>query len=231
MNKKQKLKQIKKFMLVTAVLLIIVLIWPSPMVQAADTDNDGITDSTENSLAARFAPTLYFKAGENFFPVDVDYHISNSNLYNRPTGTEQPAVFVSFNPLKTTLDDYPGQYHLLRNMIGDYEAIKTHYTTNIGLWPYHIYCHVMNDSGYTFVQYWFFYAYNDGSINQHEGDWEMISIMLSNTEPMIPLELPILNTMVVNMLLGLMWKKRVTILTSTWLKVPTHVISALIKAR
>ena len=32
------------------------------------------------------------------------------------------------------------------------------------------------------VQYWFFYAYNPGTLNQHQGDWEMIEVVLDSTE-------------------------------------------------
>jgi hypothetical protein len=37
-------------------------------------------------------------------------------------------------------------------------------------------------SGTYVVQYWFFYAYNPGALNQHQGDWEMITVILNAAE-------------------------------------------------
>ena len=46
------------------------------------------------------------------------------------------------------------------------------------------YGRVVRDGGYVCLQYWFFYAMNDwrstfGGINDHEGDWEMITLYLA----------------------------------------------------
>ena len=43
---------------------------------------------------------------------------------------------------------------------------------------------VVRDSGYTVLQYWFFYAYNDWrsrvfGVNDHEADWEQVTIYLA----------------------------------------------------
>jgi hypothetical protein len=50
------------------------------------------------------------------------------------------------------------------------------------------YYRVTEDSGYTVVQYWFFYAYNDFAtsfhgVNDHEGDWESIYLFLRDGRP------------------------------------------------
>lgn len=50
------------------------------------------------------------------------------------------------------------------------------------------YYHALYNRGYLVLQYWFFYAYNDWGtahegVNDHEGDWEMISIFLRNEKP------------------------------------------------
>lgn len=47
---------------------------------------------------------------------------------------------------------------------------------------------VSEDAGYTVLQYWYFYAYNDfaisyGGVNDHEGDWEAVFIFLQDGEP------------------------------------------------
>lgn len=51
-----------------------------------------------------------------------------------------------------------------------------------GRYPY--YGRVVRDGGYTVLQYWFFYAINDWrstfhGVNDHEADWEMISVFLA----------------------------------------------------
>jgi hypothetical protein len=52
--------------------------------------------------------------------------------------------------------------------------------------PY--YGRVTRDGGYTALQYWFFYAMNDwrstfGGINDHEGDWEQVTVFLADGAP------------------------------------------------
>jgi hypothetical protein len=51
--------------------------------------------------------------------------------------------------------------------------------------PY--YGHVTDDAGYVVVQYWYFYAMNDwrssfGGINDHEADWEQVTIFLTTDD-------------------------------------------------
>jgi hypothetical protein len=50
------------------------------------------------------------------------------------------------------------------------------------------YYRIIQEEGYTIIQYWFFYAYNDfltthGGSNDHEGDWECITLYLQEGEP------------------------------------------------
>jgi len=49
------------------------------------------------------------------------------------------------------------------------------------------YAHISTDNGYVVVQYWFFYAMNDwrstfGGVNDHEADWEQVTIYLVPVE-------------------------------------------------
>jgi hypothetical protein len=46
---------------------------------------------------------------------------------------------------------------------------------------YTVYAHV--DSMNNVIQYWFFYAFNGGELNRHEGDWEMVQVVLSGEQP------------------------------------------------
>jgi len=126
------------------------------------------------SLVAMYAPNLYFKAGENFFPVDCSYHINNSKLY-RWDGTSR--VLVDSSPNVTSLAGY-NENHWLDNDVGDYQDILADYSSKLPTLGYKYYARVVNESSYTCIQYWFFYAYNDHHLNQHEGDWEMIEVIL-----------------------------------------------------
>src|SRR4249919_1173446 len=49
------------------------------------------------------------------------------------------------------------------------------------------YVHAVRDAGYLVLQYWFFYAMNDwrstfGGVNDHEGDWEQITLFLTEAD-------------------------------------------------
>ena len=63
-------------------------------------------------------------------------------------------------------------------------AAETTYRERLEADRFTYYGRVVRDGGYVCLQYWFFYAMNDwrstfGGINDHEGDWEMITIYLA----------------------------------------------------
>jgi hypothetical protein len=63
-------------------------------------------------------------------------------------------------------------------------AAETTYREGLESDRFTYYGRVVRDGGYVCLQYWFFYAMNDwrstfGGINDHEGDWEMITIYLA----------------------------------------------------
>jgi hypothetical protein len=71
-----------------------------------------------------------------------------------------------------------------RNSSGTEAAAETLYRT--GMRPDHhpYYGRVVRDTGYTVLQYWYFYAFNDWrsrvfGVNDHEADWEQITIYLA----------------------------------------------------
>jgi hypothetical protein len=74
-----------------------------------------------------------------------------------------------------------------RNSSGTEAAAETLYRT--GMKPDHhpYYGRVVRDSGYTVLQYWFFYAFNDWrsrvfGVNDHEADWEQVTIYLAGPD-------------------------------------------------
>ncbi len=63
-------------------------------------------------------------------------------------------------------------------------AAETTYRERLELDRFTYYGRVVRDGGYVCLQYWFFYAMNDwrstfGGINDHEADWEMITLYLA----------------------------------------------------
>ncbi|MCP8308434.1 MAG: Vps62-related protein [archaeon] len=149
-----------------------------------DTDGDGLSDADETSLANTYLPTLQFVEGELFFPASIEYHLDNSILKrkvgdtivtidNSPTITEI-AVFINVN------DNY-----FLNNTLS-FEEISQDYNQWKDINGYFVYAHVKPDmedgESYIIVQYWFFYAFNNGPLNDHQGDWEVIEIILNSSE-------------------------------------------------
>lgn len=74
-----------------------------------------------------------------------------------------------------------------RNTSGTEAAAETEYRT--GMRPDHhpYYGRVVRDSGYTALQYWYFYAYNDWrsrvfGVNDHEADWEQVVVYLGGPD-------------------------------------------------
>ena len=141
----------------------------------------GVAQSDEN-IAEQYAPILYFEQGETCYPVDVSYHIDNSYLYQF-TGDE--SLLIDESPSDLNLSAYVTGDYYLDNMLGttDDENIIQDYQNKLSTLGYRVYCHIHQSGGTTVVQYWMFYAFNKGELNQHEGDWEMVQVVLSGGTP------------------------------------------------
>jgi hypothetical protein len=176
---------VQKGKLVTGVivgLIVLIMFGQIFMVHAlaVDSDGDGISDATEWDLAVRYLPNLQFKVGEEFFPVEISYHLNNSVLKLR--GVEAVTT-VDQHPTIASISTKRGSY-FLANKFGDLSAIAADYESKRSTLGYTVYCRVTKDStltAFTVVQYWFFYAYNNAPLNDHEGDWEMIELVLEDT--------------------------------------------------
>ncbi len=116
-----------------------------------------------------YAPILYFEGGETCYPVAVNYSIDNSEL--KTFTTSEGGIPYYDNLLGTVNDD---------DIVTDYQnKLKN----NDPLVDYTVYYSVDTSSGSTVIQYWMFYVFNPGENNQHEGDWEMVQIILSGSSP------------------------------------------------
>ncbi|MGH3389543.1 MAG: hypothetical protein ACRDOO_11780 [Actinomadura sp.] len=66
-------------------------------------------------------------------------------------------------------------------------AAADRYTREMNPGRCRYYGRVVRDGGYVILQYWFFYAMNDwrttfGGVNDHEADWEAVTVYLTETE-------------------------------------------------
>ena len=172
-------------------LFVVVLVATALPAGAQDADNDGVEDAQEDAVATAHAPLLYFHPGEKYFPTSVQYAFDNSVLErNRvndtpilvdstPTASELAAFNVPADPQVN-----PDMVHFLNDTGGtirDDSGIQTAYEA--GAYPKTVYVHVTTDGTQIVAQYWFYYAFNPGTWNNHEGDWEMIQVVLSGSEP------------------------------------------------
>ncbi|MFE3846245.1 Vps62-related protein [Thermoplasmatota archaeon] len=132
----------------------------------------------EEDIALQYAPIYYFEKDETCYPVDVSYHLSNSNLYQ--IDVVNPIIQ---SPSAEDISNYKDNSYYLDNQRGTIEddgIINDYKIRNLG---YTIYSNVIYSGDLTYIQYWMFYAFNKGTLNQHEGDWEMVQILISSGTP------------------------------------------------
>jgi len=139
-----------------------------------------------DTMVEEYSPIFYFEGEENCFPIDTEFHIQNSYLYQKEILSP-----ISTSPTETEISSYSTdiyQNYYLDNQLGtidNYDKIissaKNYENSNGNV----VYYHIFNDnsSQTTIIQYWMFYAFNNGELNQHEGDWEMVQIVFSGSVP------------------------------------------------
>jgi hypothetical protein len=123
----------------------------------------GVTCSAQG-IADTYAPILYFEGEETCYPVDASYHIDNSEL-------------ECINPLLESTCFYDNIHGTIKD-----EGVINHYKSVMDSYGYTIYYRIYEDfaTSSTVIQYWMFYAFNNGELNQHEGDWEMVQVVIDD---------------------------------------------------
>lgn len=135
-------------------------------------------EAADEDIAQQYAPIFYFEKDETCFPVDVSYHIDNSYLYEVDS--------YEYNTLPTAESiANKSENHYLDNQKGsvDDDNIINDYQSKMNALGYNVYARVIPNGGTTIIQYWMFYAFNKGTQNQHEGDWEMVQVVLNAGTP------------------------------------------------
>jgi RsiW-degrading membrane proteinase PrsW (M82 family) len=141
-------------------------------------------------LAEMYAPVLYFHPAEVFRPQSVDVMVHTARL--RQARRVWFDINVRLDLAVPDLFDYRDDSYVLDVWYGDagssdyknYTAHRSYYravlSPQTGGPPIIAYAHVVRDEtpGYITIQYWLFYYYNDW-FNKHEGDWEMVEVVLT----------------------------------------------------
>jgi VPS62-like protein len=151
------------------------------------------------TLLERYLPQIRYDSHEAFFSDGVGEMLDNPEveLGRGPSNADPGAVIAShgqgpdqLNSAFVRAGGYPNHepFHegdCLRSVNRDYreQAQALHHRfANVA------YGHTCDDEkGKLWLQYWFFYLYNDaqlgGRFGLHEGDWEMIQLRMAGAEP------------------------------------------------
>jgi hypothetical protein len=136
-------------------------------------------EAQEYNLASQYAPVLHFTNGEKFYPTSVDYIISSSVVRQRNEGSAPTLIDVA--PTPSTLGKYTSPNLFLDNKLGSFDAIAADYASKMNDIGYYAYVHIAKSSSSTVIQYWLFYVYNNGPMNNHQGDIEVIQVFLTSS--------------------------------------------------
>jgi hypothetical protein len=138
-----------------------------------------VNAETSEQQASTFAPVLHFTQSEKFYPTSMDYIIGSSVLKQRfPDGSN---TIVDVAPTAASLGTYTGTDLFLDNKLGTLDAIAADYASKASSVGYYAYVQVVNSGSSTVIQYWLFYAYNNGPLNDHQGDIEVVEILLDSS--------------------------------------------------
>ena len=138
----------------------------------------------EEALASRYAPVLYFEHDESCYPVDVAYFVQHSELYHL---SASGPMLVNATPTLASLGAYQSSSYYLDNQLGTIadNGITDDYQAHRASLGYTVYAHVVTNEQSTIIQYWFFYVFNPGDLNRHEGDWEMAQVQIQGDTPLM----------------------------------------------
>jgi hypothetical protein len=139
-------------------------------------------------LAQTYNPYVCFYDGPNgeeeYFPTSINSMLEKSELlhYFLFESDEVVSEFTSNSLLwrRDLIGKYKSDYYLdlepIRSSSIEPSTVAAHVNDR------DVYCRVScfqhESRRYVVIQYWFFYLYNDGK-NDHEGEWEMIEVLLN----------------------------------------------------
>jgi hypothetical protein len=128
-----------------------------------DADRDGLPDSLEAELAARYAPAIILAPQERNRPASIDWLLARIAPTNLGVDVARELLAGRFDFGRK---DFPDE---VRAGSGDSRD-----------WVTYVHVYPRADGGIN-LQYWFFYPYNDGPLFfDHEGDWEHVTVELDH---------------------------------------------------
>ncbi len=139
--------------------------------------------NAQSTTVEQYAPVLYFEGEEQTYPIDVAFHLDNSMLYSFDGETSK---LLDDSITSIEIANVTDEFYFLDNIHGelrDAESIISNYNQQKNDYDITVYYRETNQFGKTIIQYWLFYAYNNGELNVHEGDWEMIQIIIESDTP------------------------------------------------
>ena len=148
---------------------------------------------SDQELVEKYAPVLYFHPIEFYRPQRVDAFLRNARLRQARTlwfdinviPKVSMADLPGFKTMAFFLDAWYGSEFISdsKNYSYQREYYADHLSPQVGGPPVSAYAHVnrSENPGYITIQYWLFYYYNDW-FNKHEGDWEMVEVILDQSE-------------------------------------------------
>jgi len=136
-------------------------------------------EQTPQVLASSYAPVLHFTQDEKFYPTSVDHIISSSVLKQR--NSNGSSFIVDSSPTPNNLGTYTSSNLFLDNKLGTFDAIAGDYASKFQDLGFYAYVHVVSSDSSTIIQYWLFYSYNNGPLNDHQGDIEVIQVFLDGS--------------------------------------------------
>ena len=143
--------------------------------------NVALKPDVDMALAKRYAPFLWLHSDDPYKPNPVSVMLDNATL--RWPDLTDPLAYPPLSPVYLgglTVDGYYTDLHYAS--YDKAEAHRNHYEDRVkesNKVP-RAYARVKRNATHTVIQYWLFYYFND-SINKHEGDWEMVQVVLVGT--------------------------------------------------
>lgn len=186
-------------------LILSLALLPAAAAQAVDYDYDGLDDGLEWTLSVRHAPVIYLHPSEWNLPANVEWFLDRARMRFHHScsalalccgdhgifdyGGATQSTLISQVHSKRGWSLLKGCHHTNpQSSGGDWDDdhhffLQLQDADHSGAWytgDWKVYTHVYpNTLGGINVQYWFFYAYNDGPSGfNHEGDWESLLVEL-----------------------------------------------------
>jgi hypothetical protein len=138
------------------------------------------SEDESKELAVMYSPFMYFYKGffgeEKYFPASVEVMLENSTFWEFEFGGNKK--IDNYDKSAEFIKKFADPDHYLDlNSVGcviDSDLVDEQGEINV---YYRVVCHRYQEKMYIVIQYPFFYIFNDHFF-PHEGDWEMIEVLL-----------------------------------------------------